>query len=407
MRVLWHSNAPWSPSGYGVQTAHALELLGRLGHDRAVSIMHGLDSNVLNLGGVLLMPGSSPRDGYGNGMAAVNGRLWNADVVVTLLDAWVFDPRPFIAEGQRWVALAPIDHEPCPPRVRKALMDSWQAAAFTRGSLAEMESWGMEHPPVFLPHTYDPQVYRRLTDEELREARERFNLPADRFIVGMVAANKGTPPRKSIPQVIEAFAEFLKRPGCADSLLVLHTEMDQRAQGIDVAACLAFYGVPEANVRTSDQHRAATPPTMAQLFNCLDVLVNPAMGEGFGVPIIEAAACGTPAIVGDWTAMPEVAGPGAWLIDRREALRLYTLQISHQFVVTGSSVYDRLVLAHAEKGTSAAEARAEACVEHAQQHSLPAVLPAWRDALATIKARIEEEGRPRADAPTSGNVEVL
>lgn len=408
MKVLWHSNAPWCASGYGVQTAHAIELLKHQGHEVAVSCMYGLDGNVLNLGGVLLMPGNSPRDGYGNGMAALNGRLWGADVVVTLLDAWVFDPRPFIAEGQRWVALAPIDHEPAPPRVRKALMDSWQAAAFTQGSLDEMRSWGMEHDPIYLPHTYDPNVYRPLPDDELQAARERFNLPADRFIVGMVAANKGTPPRKSIPQVIEAFAEFLRRPGCGDSLLVLHTEMDQRAQGIDVAACLAFYGVPDDNVRTSDQHRSATPSTMAALFNCLDVLVNPAMGEGFGVPVLEAAACGTPAIVGGWTAMPEVAGPGAWLIDRQEALRLYTLQVSHQYVVTSGSVYDRLVAAHAEKGTEAARSRAESCAVHARAWSMPSVLPAWQSALQRVQERIEGEGAPPAAAPFDGsNVEVL
>ena len=34
------------------------------------------------------------------------------------------------------------------------------------------------------------------------------------------------------------------------------------------------------------------------------------MGEGFGVPIIEAQACGTPVITGDWTAMSEITRTG-------------------------------------------------------------------------------------------------
>jgi glycosyltransferase involved in cell wall biosynthesis len=38
------------------------------------------------------------------------------------------------------------------------------------------------------------------------------------------------------------------------------------------------------------------------------------MGEGFGVPIIEAQACGTPVIVTDWTSMPELVGAG-WAVD--------------------------------------------------------------------------------------------
>jgi glycosyltransferase involved in cell wall biosynthesis len=49
---------------------------------------------------------------------------------------------------------------------------------------------------------------------------------------------------------------------------------------------------------------------MAKLYSAMDVLLNPAMGEGFGVPVLEAQACGTPAIVTDWTAMPEVCKAG-------------------------------------------------------------------------------------------------
>jgi glycosyltransferase involved in cell wall biosynthesis len=42
----------------------------------------------------------------------------------------------------------------------------------------------------------------------------------------------------------------------------------------------------------------------------MDVLLNPAMGEGFGITVLEAQACGVPAIVTDFTAMREVCGAG-------------------------------------------------------------------------------------------------
>jgi glycosyltransferase involved in cell wall biosynthesis len=42
----------------------------------------------------------------------------------------------------------------------------------------------------------------------------------------------------------------------------------------------------------------------------MDVLLNPAMGEGFGITVLEAQACGTPAIVTDFSAMKEVCGAG-------------------------------------------------------------------------------------------------
>ena len=58
-------------------------------------------------------------------------------------------------------------------------------------------------------------------------------------------------------------------------------------------------------------------PTMARIFSSFDVLLNCSAGEGFGVPIIEAAACGVPSIVTDFSAMPEVAGPSPWKVRGR------------------------------------------------------------------------------------------
>ena len=52
-------------------------------------------------------------------------------------------------------------------------------------------------------------------------------------------------------------------------------------------------------------HRA-----MAMIYSGFDVLLNPALGEGFGITVLEAQSCGIPAIVTDSTAMREVCGAG-------------------------------------------------------------------------------------------------
>ena len=52
------------------------------------------------------------------------------------------------------------------------------------------------------------------------------------------------------------------------------------------------------------------PEEMAAIYASLDVLLNASMGEGFGLTVLEAQACGVPAIVTDFTAMREVCGAG-------------------------------------------------------------------------------------------------
>ncbi len=57
---------------------------------------------------------------------------------------------------------------------------------------------------------------------------------------------------------------------------------------------------------------------MARVYNCFDVLLHCSLGEGFGMPIIEAQACGVPVIVSDFSSMPEVCGQGGIIVDAPE-----------------------------------------------------------------------------------------
>ena len=125
--------------------------------------------------------------------------------------------------------------------------------------------------------------------------------------------NKGYPSRKSLPQIVEAFAAFRARHG--EAMLYLHTDLSGVYQeGVDLAPLLHAFELDPEVVRFPDQYRYQFDPFgdehMADVYSSLDVLLNPAMGEGFGLPVLEAQACGVPAIVTDFTAMSEVCGAG-------------------------------------------------------------------------------------------------
>jgi glycosyltransferase involved in cell wall biosynthesis len=54
---------------------------------------------------------------------------------------------------------------------------------------------------------------------------------------------------------------------------------------------------------------------LVALYNGADIFVLPSFGEGFGFPVLEAMACGTPVLCSDTTSLPEVAGNGALFMD--------------------------------------------------------------------------------------------
>jgi glycosyltransferase involved in cell wall biosynthesis len=62
--------------------------------------------------------------------------------------------------------------------------------------------------------------------------------------------------------------------------------------------------------------------TLQQLYRRATCMVLPSLGEGFGLPVLEAMACGTPVITASTSSLPEVAGQAAVLVDPRDTEQL-------------------------------------------------------------------------------------
>jgi len=65
-----------------------------------------------------------------------------------------------------------------------------------------------------------------------------------------------------------------------------------------------------------------TEKTMRDLYTGAACLVLPSLGEGFGLPVLEAMACGTPVVTTRVASIPEVAGDAAILVDAHDAIAL-------------------------------------------------------------------------------------
>ena len=324
MRIVWASNAPFAPTGYGVQTAQVVERLRADGHELAVACNFGLQGSETEWNGVKLYPtGVSP---YSDDILHAHSQHWASgsqkpSLVVTLFDVWALK-NPSISMIPRIAAWAPIDHKPAPPEVTEWLRrPNVMPIAMSRFGEEMMTLDKIEC--VYAPHAFDGKVFKptpTITDATGQVITGRDIMGIDEnpntFVVMMNAANKGkTPPRKSWGENLLAFSIFAREN--PDAMLYLHTDESDALGGVNLHRLIAACGINTDQVRFVNQYlyRMNMPQqALAALYTGADVLLATSAGEGFGVPTIEAQACGTPVIVSKWAASEELCGDG-WVID--------------------------------------------------------------------------------------------
>jgi glycosyltransferase involved in cell wall biosynthesis len=146
--------------------------------------------------------------------------------------------------------------------------------------------------------------FRPLDDRnELHAVRMRYGLP-EQFVL-----YTGTiEPRKNLVRVVEALAEVHRR-GCPIPLVLVgqwgpraYPELKATIEQLALTSHVRFLGY----VPTTD---------LVALYNLATVFVFPSEYEGFGLPVVEAMACGLPVITADRSSLAEIVGRGGYLVD--------------------------------------------------------------------------------------------
>ena len=154
----------------------------------------------------------------------------------------------------------------------------------------------------------DPH-FRRPGPEALTAARARLGLP-DRFILGLGTLE----PRKNFDGLIRAFERLApQRPqlqlviaggrGWLEGPILAAAAASPMAERIHLAGFVADADLPA-------------------LYSLAEAFAFPSHYEGFGIPVLEAMACGTPVVCADNSSLPEVAGDAALLDDQALRARL-------------------------------------------------------------------------------------
>jgi glycosyltransferase involved in cell wall biosynthesis len=138
-------------------------------------------------------------------------------------------------------------------------------------------------------------------EQELARVRQKYSLPSKYILfVGLIE------PRKNLEALVDAYH--------ADSL---HTEFDLVLAG---NRGWGYTSLLEKIANSRVRNRIRMPGYVADsdlpaLFSMAVAFVYPSVYEGFGLPVLEAMACGTPVITSQVSSLPEVAGDAAILVD--------------------------------------------------------------------------------------------
>lgn len=157
-------------------------------------------------------------------------------------------------------------------------------------------------PRICVVHNGYSDYYHPLSEKETYSVTAQY-LPDSHYLLFL----GNTDPRKNTKGVLHAYNEYLKRSQQKLKLVITGLRRDYCEQLLS-----------EMNIETCAKHLIYTGYVpgdyLPAIYNGAFAFLFPSLREGFGIPILESMACGTPVITSNTSSMPEVAGEGALLV---------------------------------------------------------------------------------------------
>jgi glycosyltransferase involved in cell wall biosynthesis len=319
---VW-SNSYDSPTGYGQQVKYLVDRLKRSGIDTANISNYGLEGTRQT---IKTPYGKAPHfargfDAYSNLTAPKDHKMFTSmsknekSLFLTLYDVWVLNSPEY--NEFPIASWTPLDHLTLPPNVESWVRkDNVTPIAMSPFGLRQFEDKDID--AEYIPHGIETKFYKPTFTLPNKADIRDFMQSRDKFVVGMVAANKssGLVHRKAFSENILAFSIFHKKH--PDSMMYIHTDPMPNNIGWNLVEIIKGCGIPMESVAFPNpyEYRYGIPrEQLAAFYTGMDVLLAPSYGEGFGVPTVEAQACGTPVIGSGWAATQDLVSEDGWLVD--------------------------------------------------------------------------------------------
>jgi glycosyltransferase involved in cell wall biosynthesis len=406
MRVLWISDSPETPSGFGNVTRFVCSGLAERGHQVSVLGWQTRQAHEWNRCRVYPV-GSDPMGSDALYAFLVRHR---PEVVIALADVWwlPFFSSPHVRRQMeltdaRWGLYFPIDGNTAegllPPSWIELLRMVDVPIAMSRYGQRVASDCGIDCD--YIPHGVDVDVFAPPPD---REQAKREVEAEGRFVVLSDSRNQ---PRKLLPRLLDVFARFAA--GRPDALLHLHTDpaddfSRSPTYSYDVRADVQHLRLGE-QVRfspgfTMRKGGGLTLEALAAYYRAADVHLSASSGEGFGLPTLQAAAAGAVPIAGAYSASLELVeghGEPIAIADWSETefgIRRALIDVDDAAARLGRLYDDRELL----------RKRSAESHEFARAYDWENVIGMWHELLAST-ARSSARVRPRE--PEIVHVETL
>ena len=243
--------------------------------------------------------------------------------VVSIMDASALDhPEWFSPNFAAWYGFII-------PRIARRARRVITISEFSRERI--VETCGIDWSKVAVTPLGYSGAFQPSTTEAIADVRARYKLP-ERYVVYVGSIE----PRKNLARLVEAWTRVARRD-CSLAIVGVQGRIFSDPNMPELPQTISQLGwVPDRD--------------LPALYSGAFFFVYPSLYEGFGLPPLEAFACGCPAIVSRATSLPEVCGEAALYFDPesvkdiaekialalsdeslREDLRKRTLQRAHQF----------------------------------------------------------------------------
>ncbi|MGB9980625.1 glycosyltransferase family 4 protein [Methanobacterium sp.] len=161
-----------------------------------------------------------------------------------------------------------------------------------------------------IPNAVDHSIYYKNPDKTILN---KLNIELDNPIILYVGSEE---PRQNVDKLIKAFAKLKKKLPDAKIIKIGESNLYGTREKL-------FKLINELNLQKDVIFAGSVPEKeLPKWYNAADLLVYPCAYAGFGLPPLEAMACGTPVITSNTTSLPEVVGDAGIMIDPTDVDKL-------------------------------------------------------------------------------------